>query len=257
MSGQEGKPKILFIDIETAPSLATVWSIWNQNIGLSQLLASGYLLSWAAKWKGSKEMLFDATWKSGKEGVVQSAWKLLTEADIVVHYNGRRFDIPTLNKEFLLYKLAPPAPYKQVDLCLTAKKQFKLVSYKLAYLTKLLGMKGKIKVNHQLWLDVMAGKAEAQAKMEKYNKRDVTELEEVYNRLLPWIADHPNVGLYAPHPGIVCPNCGGKHIQARGFQRAKSCLYKRYQCQSCGRWLRSRFAEKREGDRQTLTQAVE
>lgn len=47
--------KVLLSDIETAPILASVWRIWDQNIGLNQIKADWHLLSFAAKWLGSAE----------------------------------------------------------------------------------------------------------------------------------------------------------------------------------------------------------
>ena len=44
--------------------------------------------------------------------MIKGIHKLLDECDAVIHYNGSKFDIPTLNKEFLLHGLHPPAPYK-------------------------------------------------------------------------------------------------------------------------------------------------
>jgi RNase_H superfamily len=250
-------PRILFVDIETAPNLATVWSIWNQNIGTNQLLESSYILCWSAKWKHEKKVMFDSTRKSGKSGVVKSIYKLLNEADIVIHYNGRRFDIPVLNREFLLLGLSPPVPYKQIDLYQTVKRKFMFVSNKLAYITEQLGFKGKIATTHQLWIDCMNNKPEAWRYMERYNKRDVMELEKVYKRLIPWIDQHPNRGLYSDTTKPVCTNCGSNKLQSRGLQHAITRTYKRYQCQACGRWMRSRYAEKKLTNKNILTQVFE
>lgn len=250
------EPKILFLDIETAPNLATVWSIWNQNIGLSQLLESGYLLCWSAKWKGSKEIMFNSTFLTTPGDVVQGIWELVNEADIIVHFNGRRFDMPTLNKEFLVHGMNPPAPYKNVDLYQTAKKRFKLVSYKMDYIAKMLGSKGKIKTDFSLWLGCMNGNPGAWKLMEKYNKRDVTELETLYNKLLPWIDNHPNMGLFKDCEKPVCTNCGSTKVHGRGTQKAKTMTYQRFQCQKCGTWLRSALADKT-GRRAVLVQSLE
>jgi uncharacterized protein YprB with RNaseH-like and TPR domain len=242
------EPRILFLDIETSPNLATVWSIWNQNIGLNQLLETSYTLCWSAKWKGSREVMFDSVKKSGKNGVIKSIYKLLNEADIIIHYNGKRFDVPVLNREFLIAKLPPPSPFKQIDLYQTVKKKFRFVSNKLAHVTEQLGFIGKIKTTHKLWLDCMNGDEKAWHKMEVYNKRDVTELERVYNRILPWIENHPNIGLYRHHDMPTCPTCGGTKLQSRGFQYTKTMKYRRFQCRSpkCGAWLRSNKAMPRE-----------
>jgi len=237
-------PKVLFLDIETAPNLATVWSIWNQNIAISQLLESSYTLCWAAKWMHSDKVMFDSVKQSGKEGVIKSIWKLVNEADIVIHYNGRRFDMPVLNREFLLLRLPPPTPYKQIDLYVAVKKKFQFVSHKLDYVAKMLGMPGKIKTTHQLWLDCMNGKADAWKHMKAYNINDVIELEKVYKRILGWIEGHPNMGLWAEKEGAVCPNCGGDKLHSKGLQKSMTQVYRRYQCQDCGKWSRSRYAEK-------------
>jgi len=48
--------KILEIDIETAPSLVYTWGLFNQNIGVNQIVKPGYMLCWAAKFQHQKTM---------------------------------------------------------------------------------------------------------------------------------------------------------------------------------------------------------
>ncbi len=105
--------KILLLDIEMAPNVAHVWGIWDQNIGINQLQESSYVMCYAAKWLGDKKMVFDSVKKSGDKKMLEGIHKLLDEADAVIHYNGKRFDIPSLNKEFLLHGMFPPAPFKE------------------------------------------------------------------------------------------------------------------------------------------------
>ena len=92
---------LLTIDIETSPNLAHVWGIWQQNVGLPQLLESTEVLCWAAKWYDSDKVMFSSSFADSKETMVKKIWELLNEADVVVHYNGIKFDIPHLNREFL------------------------------------------------------------------------------------------------------------------------------------------------------------
>ena len=168
---------------------------------------------------------------------------LLSEADAVVTYNGARFDVPTLNKEFVLYGMSPPAPYKQIDLYKTVRSQFRFPSKKLDYVAQALGLEGKFKHGgHQLWVGCMNNKPEAWAQMEEYNIQDVEVLEQLYDRILPWIKNHPNVGLYNEDGSrLVCPHCGGSRYQQRGFAFTQTRKYKRFQCQSdgCFKWFRS------------------
>lgn len=231
--------KILLLDIETAPNLAYVWGLWEQNIGTNQIVDSGYVLCWAAKWLGEDKMHFDSIKKSGAKKMLKGIRELINEADVIVHYNGTKFDIPTLNKEFLLHGMPPPAPYKQVDLLRVSRQQFRFQSHKLDYVAKSLGFSGKAKhAGFQLWVDCMANKPEAWRKMEEYNKQDVTELEKVYMRFRPWIKNHPNHNVYDHVVG--CPACGGEKFQRRGVAVAQNVTYHRYQCtsQGCGKWFR-------------------
>lgn len=246
--------KILLLDIETAPNLVHVWGLWQQNVGLPQILESGYVLCWAAKWLDEKEVMFDSIHRSTAKTMVRKVHRLLEEADAVVHYNGTKFDIPTLNKEFILQGLNPPAPYKQIDLLRVARSKFRFPSNKLDYVAKALGMGQKQKhKGHSLWIECMEGNEEAWKTMESYNKQDVALLEKVYDKLLPWISSHPNRGLYSgerndePAQRLACPNCGSAHNHRRGYAFSSAFKYIRYNCQKCGTWFRSKTAEKGTG----------
>jgi len=111
--------KILLIDIETAPNVAHVWGLWQQNVGLPQIIDAGYVLCWSAKWLDNDEVMFSSTFHDGREQMLSKIHELLDEADAVIHYNGTKFDIPTLHKEFLLDGFAPPSPIKEIDLLKT------------------------------------------------------------------------------------------------------------------------------------------
>jgi DNA polymerase III epsilon subunit-like protein len=166
--------------------------------------------------------------------------KLLDEADAVVHYNGSRFDIPTINKEFLLHGFPPPQPYKQIDLLKVARQKFRFPSNKLDYVARALGFEGKVRhIGHELWVKCMNDDPAAWKDMEHYNKGDVLLLEKVYEKLLPWVSSHPNHGLYTDGTRPVCTNCGGEKMQRRGFERTRARIYRRYQCQLCRTWMRS------------------
>lgn len=232
--------KILLLDIETSPNTVHVWTLLNQYISPKNILESSYVLCWSAKWLGSKEIMFSSV---NKEGMLERIHELLCEADAVVHYNGSRFDIPTLNKEFLLHGLQPPSPYKQIDLLKVVRKEFKFPSNKLDYVSQRLDL-GK-KTEHEgytLWLKCMAGDSKAWKKMEAYNKQDVTLLEKLYYKVLPWIRNHPNHNLFTDRP--VCSNCGSNRLHKQGFKHTLTGTFQRYQCQDCGSWSKDSKAIK-------------
>ena len=100
--------KILLLDIETAPHRVFSWGIWNQDINPSNIIEQGYTVCWAAKWYGKKQVMFDSIHRSKRKEMIRGIYDLLEEADAVIHYNGTKFDIPTLNHEFLFDGLPPP-----------------------------------------------------------------------------------------------------------------------------------------------------
>ena len=233
--------KTLLLDIETSPNRVWTWGLFNQNIAINQIDKPGYVLCWAAKWLGRKELIhFNSVYHDSKFVMLDRIHELLSEADAVVHWNGTEFDIPTLNREFLLQGLTPPAPTIEIDLLRTARRKFRLLSNKLAFVGEYLGLGAKIKTDFDLWLGCMAGDAKAWAKMKRYNIQDVRLLEKVYNVLLPWIPNHPNQGLFVDSASILCPRCGSASIAKRGFAYTKTQRYQRYQCNECGSWSRAR-----------------
>lgn len=232
--------KFLFLDIETSPNTAFVWSLWKETIPLDRLIESSEVLCWSAKWLGSEEVMFDSIYKSRPIDMLRGIHKLMDEADAIIHYNGLRFDIPCLNKEFLIYGMTPPAPYKNIDLYRTVKGQFKFTSNKLKHVLERLGLENKIDTTFQLWVDCMNRVPEAWKYMEEYNKNDVIVLEKLYHILRPWVTNHPNRSLYTERSGIMCPVCGSTHYQSRGSYYTTVGKYKRYQCNSCGKWFRGR-----------------
>lgn len=230
--------KLLFLDIETAPNLALVWGLFDQNISPNHVLASSYVLCWAAKWEGRSAMQFDSIHRSSKINMLRRIHALLDEADIVIHYNGRKFDTPTLNKEFVKAGMLPPSPYKQVDMLLVCRSVFRFESNKLDSVTQSLSIGRKVRhPGFELWVKCMNKDAKAWRLMERYNKMDVRLLEQVYHRLLPWISKHPLIA--ATNNGLVCPKCGSRKTQRRGEALTRTAMFYRYQCQKCGGWFRS------------------
>jgi DNA polymerase elongation subunit (family B)/predicted RNA-binding Zn-ribbon protein involved in translation (DUF1610 family) len=230
--------KILLLDIETSPHSVYAWGLFKQNISLSQVKDTSRVLCSAYKWLGERKTNFTSEWTDGVDGMLEKMYNVIEEADAIVTYNGNRFDLPTLNKEFLLTGYRPPAPYKSVDLYRTVKNKFRFASNKLDHVAQQLGLGSKTDhYGFQMWLDVMDGNKKAQKLMETYNKQDVVLLEKVYDIVLPWIANHPN---RSHHSGsAVCPNCGSKSLQHRGFAITAVGRQQRYQCQDCGKWSKA------------------
>ena len=248
-AGIIGDPaKILLLDIETAPMIAMVWGTRKQYINHEWIAENGYILCWTAKWLGSDEAIFKKFRKGKPLELLGPIHALLDKARVVVHYNGRKFDVPTLNREFLIHGMRPPSPYKQVDCLQTMWDTFAFPVNKLDYIAKVLGIGQKLEhEGAQFWKDCMNDVPEAWAKMEAYNRHDVVLLEGVYKRILPWIKNHPNLAAITKAP--VCPSCGSYDFNRSGEAIAQVLMYEQYECMSCGSWFRGTKTISPKGER--------
>lgn len=248
----DGKMRVLMVDIETIPDKGYFWGIWNQNIGINQIIEPAEMVCFASKWYGQDEIEFYSEWGNGKLLMVLEAWRLLDAADVVVHFYGSRFDVPHMNTEFLKHGFPPPSPFKQIDLKMVVGKQFKLTSNKLQFVSRVLGLEGK--EEHEgfpMWDKVMNEtrrngekpfslevELDAKARMETYNKRDVFLLDEVYEALLPWIPNHPHRHLYEQGKG--CPTCGADagNMEDADFYYTKLSKFQQFRCTICNSFFR-------------------
>lgn len=250
--------KVLHLDIETAPNLAYVWGLFKETVNIDRLISSGYTLCWAAKWEHSEDIVFRSLFMHSMEDMLRELHALLSEADVVVHYNGKKFDMPTINREFVKHGFRPPSPYEQIDLYHVVRRQFRFASNKMDFVCRELGL--QTKVNHkgmQLWKDCMAALDydwgdniplelwESWAQMQEYNEGDVVMLGQLYERLQPWIPHHPNRALYMdPKTDPTCPSCTSTDVRFKGYKYTRTMKYKQYQCNDCGSWSRARLCEK-------------
>lgn len=200
----ESSLKILFIDIETAPIRAAMWSMWQQGVGLNQIEEDWFLLSFCAKWSHSDEIIYeDLRGEVSKEDdtkLLQKLWDLLNEATVVVAHNGRKFDVKKINARFILNGFPKPSPFRIIDTLEIAKQEFAFTSNKLEYLTdKLCETKksshGKF-AGYSLWSECLKDNFEAWDEMKNYNRIDVLSLEELYIVLSSWSNKLPNFDVY-------------------------------------------------------------
>lgn len=237
------RPKVLLLDIETAPVLGYVWSLWNQNVAINQIHTDWHVLSWAAKWLDSAEVLYQdqrrAKSVEDDAKILKAMWKLLDTADVVITHNGKKFDVKKLNARFAIHGFGPPSPFKHIDTLQLARKHFGFSSNRLEYLSDILCTKYK-KLSHakfsgfSLWTACLAGNFEAWDEMAAYNKQDVLALEELYQKLAPW-DQTVNFNLYHTGNKHVC-NCGSTSFKRKGFMFTVAGKYQRYRCKACGAW---------------------
>lgn len=252
--------KTLTLDIETSPHLCYSFQTWNTNITPVQVLEPTRVVSVAAKWEHERRVMFFSEyeefhpdWAVASDNLdrefvhfdmVQSIHALMDEAHVVVTYNGDKFDLPHLNREFHLAGLKPPSPYVSVDLFKVIKKQEIWFSHKLAVITDQLGLSGKLdNSGWELWKGILSDDPDVRRKawleMRRYNKRDVKTTEELKKECLPFITNLPNPALFVDGEILdllMCQSCESTNVHRRGWAYTKTRRYPRIQCQDCGKW---------------------
>lgn len=242
----DSKARILLLDIEVAPTAAYIWSTqtWNIRVTSEAIISKWFVLTWAAKWLGSKtcmsmKITSEETKTEDDSRIVQGLWNLMDQADIIVAHNGDKYDLPHLNTRFLLHGFSPPSPYRTIDTLRVARKQFAFQHNSLGAIGGELGFGGKYDVGGlPTWKKARKGDVAAIDKMDVYNVEDVYLLEKVYLRFRPWIRNHPNVGMYTHSNESCCANCGSEDLKEMGgkFYYTNTARYSLYQCQdpTCG-----------------------
>jgi DNA polymerase elongation subunit (family B) len=229
------KPKILVVDIETAPAEFWGWGMFNQNFGVNQIKKSPYILCVGAQWLGDKDVMMFSKWEHGTEGMLQAISDLITEADMIIGKNSERFDVPWLMTEFVKYGITIPPPTTHLDLEKIARKNFRFLSNKLEYIVDYFGVGKKINTHgFELWEAVMEGSEVARRKMLRYCARDVKITGKLYLKMRPAIPNHPHMGFT---PKKQCGACGSHHVHVSKWRRTKAMRIQQLHCQTCGSYF--------------------
>lgn len=251
-----GGPKILILDIETAPLIAHVWGLWENNVGLNQIVRDWHMLSWCAKWlepgpytKNDNNVMFKSQQGKRKmsddKAIIKEIRDLLDEADIVLTQNGISFDNKKINAKCLEYGIKPPSSFRHLDTKVIFQRHFNLPSYKLEYLTekfnkKFKKLKHKEFPGHEMWVECLKDNSKAWAAMEKYNKYDVLALEELWHVVSAWDTSI-NFAWYSNEIEDTC-SCGShKFLPKEKYHYTNAGKYQKYVCAECGREVRSKL----------------
>lgn len=257
------KPRILVIDIETAPLELYGWKLFDENFSLEQIKTDWTILSFAAKWLDEPKIFYADTGGRGEAQVrndlilMRALHSLLDEADIVVAQNGRKFDVRKIFARLIHHGFPPPSPFRVVDTMLVARKYFAFTSQKLKYTSELLGVPPKDEHEEfpgfKLWAECLKDNPKAWKVMKRYNKRDIQATEHVYLKTRAWDQQHPNLGTFSAVEAHLCPHCGSDNVIGRnGWREVKNQgVYKRYQCKDCHGWSRGKLMLNRIEKRRT------
>ena len=246
-------PRVVGLDIETAPIQAYIWRLGKQVVTLDQVIQHSSILSFSYMVRGEDKVHFYSTFGQADpyddKWLLQKLWHILDEASVVVAHNGARFDMPIIRYRMYHHGMPPPSPWKLLDTLLMSRSVGMADSHKLAYLTKRLAEQ---KSSHgkfpglALWKEFLKGNKGARDEMQDYNDQDVRSMMALFEAMLPWSRNVSNlVNIQSGiDKGPQCPRCGSHDVQARGYTQTAAARYKRYRCNSCGGWSQNRLMVK-------------
>lgn len=249
--------KVLIIDLETQRAIVETFSIWRPFIGIDRIIHPTRLLSYAAKWRGEDEVIFNAAWTDpwknkaadkAYTNFIGELYQLLSDADYVVTWNGDRFDVQWIESECGRLGFGRPAPYKSIDLIKINKKWFRggQMSMKLDWSSR--QWLGDSKVKHggtDLWHDIRYGTPEerdaAQSLMEEYNIHDTVLTEQLLELYLPWTSI--NLALFEADDGVAkCSKCASTNLVKQGTRPTLAGRFQQFKCKDCSGWSQSKRA---------------
>lgn len=192
-------PKELYLDIETSPNMAFVWSLRvpGKFINSDMLVKDWFVISWAASWADSKEVFSGVVtsrdakrWDDRK--ILRPLWSLIDDADIVIGHNSDKFDLKKLNTRFLLHDYGVPRRYRTIDTLKVARKYFSFESNKLEFINSRIGNLPKHEMELSDWIRIcLEGDQRTLDKMRRYNIGDVKEGKKAYLKMKDWVMPFP------------------------------------------------------------------
>jgi hypothetical protein len=236
--------KIITLDLETAPRIATIWRPGQQYVGVDQLLKDSAILSAAVKEYGKRtEYLCTHDTNPGdlRDDYALVGWlyEKLYDADLVVAHNGVRFDLPIIRERMASHGMPAFRMPRCHDTFIMYGKVMQGASGKLAWLSQKFSQLEKSSharfSGNSLWDAYMVANKAALREMRKYNIRDVEATEQVWETLVPWwTVQRPPIG-----DGETCPTCGSDHVRGAGtVMPGQVREYPMYECGNCGAYHR-------------------
>jgi len=229
-------PKVLTLDIETSPNLVWTYDLWDAKIGPDKIVQPSRVLCFAAKWLDQTQVQFYSEYHDGRDVMVSELWHLMDAADVLVTYNGVKFDVPHIMRTFIENGYPPPSPWIDVDLYKFVRSRYKFPSNRLGAVTDYLGLPSKLETGvSQLWKRVLDNDEKAWAAFKRYNKQDVVATEILYRTLACWMKG-AHVGLWSGDMS-TCPSCGSTQLHPMGMTYTKTAAYAKCVCE-CGAWCK-------------------
>ena len=214
------KPKVLTYDIETSFVLARVWGTGKQYVAHDAIQDETQIITVAWKWLGEDKVHY-LKWSRKKKNDRKLVTKFLEEynkADMIIGWNNNSFDNKIVHSRALKWGLDVNTHVKSFDIMRQIKRVFRLPSYSMAYVSRYLGLGGKLQHNGiKMWEDIAWGAKDdykqSMALMVQYNVQDVALTEEIFFKVRKYLGGVMHFGVMQGKGKLSCPHCGGEDVK--------------------------------------------
>ena len=237
--------RVLFWDVESSLMEGYFFGIWQQNIPMTRVKKQSHLLS--VSWAFNNEEVVgvrltpEQVKVSDDLEVVARIIEAINSADLIVTFNGKKFDVKLLNTRALFWGLPPIKPVKHIDLMEQAKRVFKFTSNSMQNISMYLGEDGKLSTSgNRLWERCAEWENyqtcnNALEEMLTYNKQDIVATRDLYKRFQGWMRNTPNIGTLTNEVSgnrtVRCSHCGSDdvtHMNSKTYTSVSS--FDLYRC---------------------------
>lgn len=236
------KAKILFYDIETSPLKAWVWGTGEQYVRHQQLDKNhrmwGIICVTYCFNDGKPAKVID--WGYNEQDtakVVAEFDEIIKSADHTIGKNSDRFDTKMINACRMFAGLPGMPEWTKYtdDLEKQMRRYFRLPSQSLDYISDMLGLGGKIKMEMQDWVDIVEKNdngLKSFNKMLKYGKKDVEDTRLLWDKLSQHFDPKFNCAAFVGER-LACKHCGSTNLKPNGSRVSGQTVYKQYICCDC------------------------
>lgn len=228
--------------METPPNKAWVWGCGDQYISHGSLVKGhdnwGIICITYCWNDGKPAKVIDWGYEEQDTAKVVAEFdQIIAQADYVIGKNNNRFDDKMLNAQRMLAGLPGNPEWSKYtdDLEKQMRKYFRLPSQSLDYISKQLGLGGKIKMEMQDWIDIVEKNENGLKsfnKMLKYGKKDIVDTRKLWNMLSSHFDTKFNMATFKGEK-LACKKCGSTNIVKNGTRISGGVRYNTWLCNSC------------------------
>ena len=232
----EGK-KVCLWDIERFPGVYYGWSSFDNPFSQKEKSSISLI---CYKWLGEDEIhtirlsrLQHRRNPRNELPIIKKMLKVVNEADILIAYNGDRFDWKKFNGAVMKHGLEPAKKPKLIDPLKMIKRDTSFDSHRLDDMCKELGVHLKLSTEKNLFTNSMTD-WDKYMDLAEYCRHDIMALESLFKRISPYLAPVVNIGSLQ-NKDKACASCGSENLVKFGSYILNSGVEtQRYRCKDCG-----------------------